>query len=570
MKCPQCHTINPHAQKFCGECGEQLEKICPVCDAGNPQQYKFCGKCGNDLNPVGYFKIDKNGLIIDVNPSGAELLGMEETAVVGKPFTLFITEDDLAEFFTHRNTVFSNGADKACEIKIKKGDGQIDVHIECTLDGDSEAGNELLRLSVVDITENRRALEALQYRQDLEKIFISLSGEMIRCAAREIDGAIDRALKTICLFTEIDHGYICELFDNKPGIKITHEWFAPRVKHPSREFKYFQTRKFMNLFKRLRKKDRVMIADMEELPEKIQLELTRLNLPDSKSFAGFPMLFGDSLIGLVGFDSLEKRLNWPKDMTTLLKTACDAFLNIIIRQRDEAAWYRKRMDVFRAKARQAAIEKGDRPDDADGTGKVRVPVKVDALRNGHQARESHPADFTSPDEKWVFQKEAIEDLSGVLKVYEKGDKVVISCPSCIRRKDIAVSEIDEKDKTMKVKCPCGYEFFVVLELRFAFRKQVNFEGYFTLKKSGKIDSDSVSKWGSAWIRNISKSGIGFVATGRNDIARGDELKVKFNLDNTSKSTINKSVVVKSIHGDYLACQFTETDKYDVTLGFYLM
>ena len=286
--------------------------------------------------------------------------------------------------------------------------------------------------------------------------------------------------------------------------------------------------------------------------------------------AGFPMLFGDSLIGLVGFDSLEKRLNWPKDMTTLLKTACDAFLNIIIRQRGEAAWYRKRMDVFRAKARQEAIEKGDRPDDADGTGKVRVPVKVDALRNGHQARESHPADFTSPDEKWVFKKEAIEDLSGVLKVYEKGDKVVISCPSCIRRKDIAVSEIDEKDKTMKVKCPCGYEFFVVLELRFAFRKQVNFEGYFTLKKSGKIDSDSVSKWGSAWIRNISKSGIGFVATGRNDIARGDELKVKFNLDNTSKSTINKSVVVKSIHGDYLACQFTETDKYDVTLGFYLM
>jgi len=46
MKCPKCRFENPDTQKFCGECGERIEKACPNCGNNNPPQYKFCGECG--------------------------------------------------------------------------------------------------------------------------------------------------------------------------------------------------------------------------------------------------------------------------------------------------------------------------------------------------------------------------------------------------------------------------------------------------------------------------------------------------------------------------------------------
>jgi class 3 adenylate cyclase/tetratricopeptide (TPR) repeat protein len=50
MKCQKCQTDNPDTQKFCGECGAQLELECPQCGIANPPQYKFCGECGQNLS----------------------------------------------------------------------------------------------------------------------------------------------------------------------------------------------------------------------------------------------------------------------------------------------------------------------------------------------------------------------------------------------------------------------------------------------------------------------------------------------------------------------------------------
>jgi class 3 adenylate cyclase/tetratricopeptide (TPR) repeat protein len=50
MKCPQCHTENPEARKFCKECGIKLTLICPQCGSENFPGDKFCGECGHNLS----------------------------------------------------------------------------------------------------------------------------------------------------------------------------------------------------------------------------------------------------------------------------------------------------------------------------------------------------------------------------------------------------------------------------------------------------------------------------------------------------------------------------------------
>ncbi len=50
MRCTECAFENPAAQKFCGQCGRQLQRRCGGCGAHNPPQFKFCGGCGATLN----------------------------------------------------------------------------------------------------------------------------------------------------------------------------------------------------------------------------------------------------------------------------------------------------------------------------------------------------------------------------------------------------------------------------------------------------------------------------------------------------------------------------------------
>ena len=52
---------------------------------------------------------------------------------------------------------------------------------------------------------------------------------------------------------------------------------------------------------------------------------------------------------------------------------------------------------------------------------------------------------------------------------------------------------------------------------------------------------------------------------------GDTLKVKFTLDREPPEIIEKEVIVKGIHDNYIGCEFIEETGFtDRTLGFYLM
>ena len=60
MLCPKCHTNNPDGEKYCKNCGFQLNasRICPECGAHNKHDTKFCRECGASLSPVGSFRRD--------------------------------------------------------------------------------------------------------------------------------------------------------------------------------------------------------------------------------------------------------------------------------------------------------------------------------------------------------------------------------------------------------------------------------------------------------------------------------------------------------------------------------
>ncbi|MCB0224403.1 MAG: zinc ribbon domain-containing protein, partial [Anaerolineae bacterium] len=49
MHCNNCGFDNPNGMKFCGQCGQPLNRSCPDCGFDNPANFNFCGQCGAAL-----------------------------------------------------------------------------------------------------------------------------------------------------------------------------------------------------------------------------------------------------------------------------------------------------------------------------------------------------------------------------------------------------------------------------------------------------------------------------------------------------------------------------------------
>ena len=62
-----------------------------------------------DFAPVGYLTLDENGLITRANLTGTNLLGIERSLLVKKPFILFIHPDSQDTFYFHTHKVLEHG-----------------------------------------------------------------------------------------------------------------------------------------------------------------------------------------------------------------------------------------------------------------------------------------------------------------------------------------------------------------------------------------------------------------------------------------------------------------------------
>jgi len=77
-----------------------------------------------DFAPMGYFTLDVDGLICDLNFTGAELLGEKRFSLVGSKFELFVSNDSLPVFEHFMNKVFEGKTKESCKVMLgyeKKG-----------------------------------------------------------------------------------------------------------------------------------------------------------------------------------------------------------------------------------------------------------------------------------------------------------------------------------------------------------------------------------------------------------------------------------------------------------------
>ena len=106
-----------------------------------------------DFAPMGYFTLDSDGSICDLNFTGAELLGEKRFALVNSNFKLFVFDDSKPVFNKFFSKVYLSNSKESCEVMIGYDNNHLcRVYIEGIVTGDDKK----CLLSAVDISSFKK------------------------------------------------------------------------------------------------------------------------------------------------------------------------------------------------------------------------------------------------------------------------------------------------------------------------------------------------------------------------------------------------------------------------------
>ena len=151
----------------------------------------------------------------------------------------------------------------------------------------------------------------------------------------------------------------------------------------------------------------------------------------------------------------------------------------------------------------------------------------------------------------------------VQKLYkDKLNEVTIICPKCGNAKAISVTKFKKLFTPVKVKCVCDEIFYISVESREFYRKEVNLQGMYLNSRTKNFDY--------IVIENLSLSGISFKTNMTNHIQIDEFIELRFTLDNHKQTEVCKKAIAKRVHDRRVGAEFCDMGAYSAELGFYLM
>jgi PAS domain S-box-containing protein len=151
-----------------------------------------------EFSPVGYFTFDRSGVILNVNPTGALLLGTDRNKLMRQPFSAFIAPNSRDVFESHSRGLFKSRKKQTCDLKLLNGNGLSHwVQLESVAIQNGNGEIEQFRTVINEITDRKLAEDALRMARDeleqkvfertaeLEKINQQLRRQIFECENAE-------------------------------------------------------------------------------------------------------------------------------------------------------------------------------------------------------------------------------------------------------------------------------------------------------------------------------------------------------------------------------------------------
>ncbi len=129
-----------------------------------------------DLAPVGYVTINDLGLVIESNQTFAHLLGIPRGRLLGRTFFRFVAQSDHLAYSSHRQGLLDRETEQTCELRLIRNDGSLFYARLQSTPVIGEGKSIGCRTVVSDITEFKKADEALRESEERHRAIFNNAG----------------------------------------------------------------------------------------------------------------------------------------------------------------------------------------------------------------------------------------------------------------------------------------------------------------------------------------------------------------------------------------------------------
>lgn len=135
-----------------------------------------------DFAPVAYCTFDRTGLVSEINLTGAAMLGTQRSRVIGKPFSVYVSEPDRAAFRSHlqRRLASPQGPEVVQLTLANSAKHPIVVQMVSAVARNHGGAIVSCRSTFTDITEQKRAEEALRLAVHMREEFLAIVSHDLR------------------------------------------------------------------------------------------------------------------------------------------------------------------------------------------------------------------------------------------------------------------------------------------------------------------------------------------------------------------------------------------------------
>ena len=120
-----------------------------------------------EFAPLGYLSLSDKGFIMEVNLTGAVLLGVERKDLVRTPFSKFMSEKDSDQWHRYFMNVLKREEKQACTLTIQRGDGtSFPARLEIIHISGNSKETSTVRVGISDISDIRRVEDTLRESEE--------------------------------------------------------------------------------------------------------------------------------------------------------------------------------------------------------------------------------------------------------------------------------------------------------------------------------------------------------------------------------------------------------------------
>jgi signal transduction histidine kinase len=188
-----------------------------------------------------------------------------------------------------------------------------------------------------------RAELSLGERLRFETLLADQVATFSSVSAADVDREIQRALRRIADFLEVDWGSLAEYSHDRRTARITHSWVAEGV---DRQPSALGVEELPWVVSRLQRGEVVRFSRVDELPEgPAAVDQRTLLAMGIKSQVAVPLIVEGVVVGALAFSTLRVERAWRDEFVQRLRLLGEVFANALSRRRSEVEGQRLRQDL---------------------------------------------------------------------------------------------------------------------------------------------------------------------------------------------------------------------------------